>query len=185
MRGVFTGEIHLEKLHYNSDDYLIKQEPFYQPVGNEIDIFNTASNNGLPILIKGPTGCGKTRFVEFMAWRLNKPLIGVSCHDDLTTSDMLGRYLVRGGETVWIDGPLTSAVRAGGICYLDEFVEARKDTTVVIHSLRDGIHPFCITIDKEGEDYLPHMYGAVNYTIIDDVRKLPVKVSDIYRRLTA
>ena len=89
------------------------------------------------MLLKGPTGCGKTRFMEHMAWRLKRPLITVSCHDDLTASDLVGRYLVKGGETVWVDGPLTRAVRAGGICYLDEIVEARKDTMVVIHPLAD------------------------------------------------
>jgi len=119
------------------DDYLIGQEPYYQPIGNEIEIFEAAYRNGLPVLLKGPTGCGKTRFMEYMAWRLKRPLITVSCHDDLTASDLVGRYLVKGGETVWVDGPLALAVRAGGICYLDEIVEARKDTMVVIHPLAD------------------------------------------------
>lgn len=117
--------------------HLIEQEPYYEPVGNEITIFEVAYRNRLPILLKGPTGCGKTRFMEHMAWRLKRPLITVSCHDDLTASDLVGRYLVKGGETVWVDGPLTRAVRAGGICYLDEIVEARKDTMVVIHPLAD------------------------------------------------
>ncbi|PJB03252.1 MAG: AAA family ATPase, partial [Hydrogenophilales bacterium CG_4_9_14_3_um_filter_63_34] len=103
----------------------------------EIAIFLAAYANRLPILLKGPTGCGKTRFMEHMAWHLRRPLITVSCHDDLTTSDLVGRYLVKGGETVWMDGPLTRAVRVGGICYLDEIVEARKDTMVVIHPLAD------------------------------------------------
>lgn len=118
-------------------DHLIEKEPYYEPVGNEIAIFEAAYRNRLPILLKGPTGCGKTRFMEHMAWRLKRPLITVSCHDDLTASDLVGRYLVKGGETVWVDGPLTRAVRAGGICYLDEIVEARKDTMVVIHPLAD------------------------------------------------
>lgn len=118
-------------------DHLIENEPYYEPVGNEIAIFEAAYRNRLPILLKGPTGCGKTRFMEHMAWRLKRPLITVSCHDDLTASDLVGRYLVKGGETVWVDGPLTRAVRAGGICYLDEIVEARKDTMVVIHPLAD------------------------------------------------
>lgn len=122
-------------VHIN--EYMIDQEPFYEATGDEIEIFEAAYKNGLPILLKGPTGCGKTRFMEYMAWRLQRPLITVSCHDDLTASDLVGRYLVRGGETVWIDGPLTQAVRAGGICYLDEIVEARKDTMVVIHPLAD------------------------------------------------
>lgn len=117
--------------------HLIESEPYYEPVANEIAIFEAAYRNRLPILLKGPTGCGKTRFMEHMAWRLKRPLITVSCHDDLTASDLVGRYLVKGGETVWVDGPLTRAVRVGGICYLDEIVEARKDTMVVIHPLAD------------------------------------------------
>ncbi|MES9897855.1 MAG: CbbQ/NirQ/NorQ/GpvN family protein [Sedimenticola sp.] len=119
------------------DEYKVKSEPYYQPTGDEITLFEAAYRNKLPVLLKGPTGCGKTRFMEYMAWRLQRPLITVSCHDDLTASDLVGRYLVKGGETVWIDGPLTQAVKAGGICYLDEVVEARKDTMVVIHPLAD------------------------------------------------
>jgi nitric oxide reductase NorQ protein len=119
------------------EEYFIEHEPYYQPQSDEIEIFEAAYRNHLPILLKGPTGCGKTRFMEHMAWRLKLPLITVSCHDDLTASDLIGRFLVRGGETVWVDGPLTGAVRAGGLCYLDEIVEARKDTTVVIHPLAD------------------------------------------------
>lgn len=115
----------------------IDREPYYEAVGDEIAIFEAADRNRLPVLLKGPTGCGKTRFMEHMAWRLKRPLITVSCHDDLTASDLVGRYLVKGGETVWVDGPLTRAVRCGGICYLDEIVEARKDTMVVIHPLAD------------------------------------------------
>jgi nitric oxide reductase NorQ protein len=121
----------------NPEEYFIRDEPYYEPVGNEIDIFEAAYTNALPILLKGPTGCGKTRFMEHMAWRLERPLITVSCHDDLTASDLVGRFLVKGGETVWVDGPLSRAVRSGAICYLDEVVEARKDTTVVIHPLAD------------------------------------------------
>ncbi len=119
------------------DEYLVKSEPFYQACGDEIEIFESSFRNSLPLLLKGPTGCGKTRFMEYMAWRLKRPLITVSCHDDLTASDLVGRYLVKGGETIWVDGPLTQAVRSGGICYLDEIVEARKDTMVVIHPLAD------------------------------------------------
>ncbi|MCB1859472.1 MAG: CbbQ/NirQ/NorQ/GpvN family protein [Gammaproteobacteria bacterium] len=119
------------------DNYLVKAEPFYQAIGDEITIFEASYQKGLPVLLKGPTGCGKTRFMEYMAWRLRRPLITVSCHDDLTASDLVGRYLVKGGETTWIDGPLAQAVRGGGICYLDEVVEARKDTMVVIHPLAD------------------------------------------------
>ena len=119
------------------ESHFIDREPYYETVGNEIAIFEAAYRNRLPVLLKGPTGCGKTRFMEHMAWRLKRPLITVSCHDDLTASDLVGRYLVKGGETVWVDGPLTRAVRVGGICYLDEIVEARKDTMVVIHPLAD------------------------------------------------
>jgi nitric oxide reductase NorQ protein len=119
------------------ESHFIDREPYYEAVGNEIAIFEAAYRNKLPILLKGPTGCGKTRFMEHMAWRLKRPLITVSCHDDLTASDLVGRYLVKGGETLWVDGPLTRAVRCGGICYLDEIVEARKDTMVVIHPLAD------------------------------------------------
>jgi len=119
------------------EENFIESEPYYQATGDEIAIFEAAYSNRLPILLKGPTGCGKTRFMEYMAWRLKRPLITVSCHDDLTASDLVGRYLVKGGETVWVDGPLAQAVRAGAICYLDEIVEARKDTMVVIHPLAD------------------------------------------------
>jgi nitric oxide reductase NorQ protein len=119
------------------EEHFICKEPYYEAVGDEIAIFEAAYANKLPVLLKGPTGCGKTRFMEHMAWRLKRPLITVSCHDDLTASDLVGRYLVKGGETVWVDGPLTRAVRVGGICYLDEIVEARKDTMVVIHPLAD------------------------------------------------
>ncbi|MGA9491591.1 MAG: CbbQ/NirQ/NorQ/GpvN family protein [Mycobacterium sp.] len=111
--------------------------PFYQAIGNEEAVFKAAYRQGLSLVLKGPTGCGKTRFVEAMAHDLGRPLITVACHDDLTTADLVGRYLLRGGETVWVDGPLTRAVRDGAICYLDEVVEARQDTTVVLHPLAD------------------------------------------------
>ncbi len=124
--------------------------PFYQPTGRECDLFETAYDNDLPLLLKGPTGCGKTRFVEHMAARLNKPLYTVACHDDLSASDLIGRYLLKGGETVWVDGPLTRAVREGGICYLDEVVEARKDVTVVLHPLTDTRRT--LMIDRTGEE---------------------------------
>lgn len=129
--------------------YMIEDEPYYAPQGGEIGIFEAAYKNGIPILLKGPTGCGKSRFMEYMAWRLKRPLITVSCHDDLTSSDLVGRYLIVGGETRWTDGPLTRAVRCGGICYLDEVVEARKDTTVVIHPLADNRR--ALPIEKTGE----------------------------------
>ena len=119
------------------EEHYIRDEPYYEACGSEVEVFEAAYLNHLPVLLKGPTGCGKTRFMEYMAWRLQRPLITVSCHDDLTASDLVGRYLVKGGETVWVDGPLARAVRAGGICYLDEIVEARKDTMVVIHPLAD------------------------------------------------
>ncbi len=119
------------------EEYFVAEEPYYESNGDEIAIFEAAYRNKLPILLKGPTGCGKTRFMEFMAWRLKRPLITVSCHDDLTASDLVGRFLIKGGETVWVDGPLARSVRAGAICYLDEIVEARKDTMVVIHPLAD------------------------------------------------
>src|ERR1700728_2982653 len=111
--------------------------PYYTAIGNEEAVFKAAYRQGLSIVLKGPTGCGKTRFVEAMAHDLGRPLITVACHDDLTTADLVGRYLLRGGETVWADGPLTRAVRDGAICYLDEVVEARQDTTVVLHPLAD------------------------------------------------
>ncbi len=131
------------------EENFITDEPFYQLVGDEIAIFEAAYANDLPVLLKGPTGCGKTRFMEHMAWRLKRPLITVSCHDDLTASDLVGRFLVKGGETTWVDGPLARAVRAGAICYLDEVVEARKDTTVVIHPLADDRR--VLPMEKVGE----------------------------------
>lgn len=111
--------------------------PFYAPTGTEVEVFGASARRGLPIMLKGPTGCGKTRLVEHMAARLGVPLFTVSCHEDMTAGDLLGRYVLTGGDTEWIDGPLTRAVREGGICYLDEVVEARQDTTVAIHSLTD------------------------------------------------
>jgi nitric oxide reductase NorQ protein len=126
-----------------------RQEPYYLPSGDEVPIFEHAHARKLAVMLKGPTGCGKTRFVEHMAWRLRRPLVTVACHDDLTASDLVGRFLVREDETVWQDGPLTRAVREGAICYLDEIVEARQDTTVVIHPLAD--HRRILPIDKTGE----------------------------------
>ena len=134
---------------FRPEEYFIQEEPYYQAVGDEIAVFEAAYRNQLPVLLKGPTGCGKTRFMEHMAWRLKRPLITVSCHDDLTASDLVGRFLVKGGETVWVDGPLARAVRAGAICYLDEIVEARKDTTVVIHPLGDDRR--VLPMEKLGE----------------------------------
>jgi nitric oxide reductase NorQ protein len=122
--------------------------PYYVPVGNEEEVFRAAFRQGMAILLKGPTGCGKTRFVEAMAHDLERPLVTVACHDDLTTADLVGRYLLKGGDTVWVDGPLTRAVREGSICYLDEIVEARQDTTVVLHPLSD--HRRQLPIDRLG-----------------------------------
>jgi nitric oxide reductase NorQ protein len=124
-------------------------EPFYLPSGEEITIFEQCHARQLAVMLKGPTGCGKTRFVEYMAWRLGRPLITVACHDDLTASDLIGRYLIRHDGTVWQDGPLTRAVREGAICYLDEVVEARQDTIVVLHALTD--YRRILPIDKTGE----------------------------------
>ena len=119
------------------DDYRILDEPYYRPIGDEIAVFEAAYENRMPMMLKGPTGCGKTRFLEYMVWRLRKPLITVACHEDMTASDLVGRYLLDADGTIWHDGPLTNAVRYGAICYLDEIVEARQDTTVVIHPLTD------------------------------------------------
>jgi nitric oxide reductase NorQ protein len=152
------------------EEYRVEHEPFYLPVGDEVEVFRAAFTCRLPVLLKGPTGCGKTRFVEYMAYQLGLtlqhavggdvsgghnghphglPLITVSCHEDLTASDLVGRYLLQGDETVWIDGPLTRAARNGALCYLDEIVEARKDTTVLIHALTD--HRRLLPIEKRGE----------------------------------
>jgi len=127
----------------------IGTEPYYQSTGEEVALFTACHARRLPVLLKGPTGCGKTRFVEHMAWRLKRPLVTVACHDDLTSADLVGRYLIVGSDTVWMDGPLTAAVRAGAICYLDELVEARKDTIVVIHPLADARR--VLAVDKRGE----------------------------------
>ncbi len=124
--------------------------PFYLPQGDECDLFALAHANSLPLLLKGPTGCGKTRFVSHMAARLGRKLYTVACHDDLSAADLIGRYLLQGGETVWVDGPLTRAVRDGAICYLDEVVEARKDVTVVLHPLTDDRR--ILPIDRTGEE---------------------------------
>ena len=145
------------------EEFRAEVEPYYVAVGDEIEVFTAAWEAKIPVLLKGPTGCGKTRFVEYMAYRLNRmveedgeikkefnlPLVTVACHEDLTASDLVGRYLLEGQETVWIDGPLTRAVKAGAICYLDEVVEARKDTTVLIHPLTD--HRRILPVEKKSE----------------------------------
>ena len=125
------------------------EAPYYVPTGDEVEIFAMCHQRSLPVMLKGRTGCGKTRFVEHMAWRLHRPLVTIACHDDLSASDLTGRYLIRGGETVWVDGPLTVAARAGAICYLDEIVEARQDTVVVIHPLTDDRR--LLPIERTGE----------------------------------
>ncbi len=149
------------------EEYVVENEPFYVSTSDEIEVFEAAYRQRVPVLLKGPTGTGKTRFVEYMSWKLGQnmskpsktkgekasavhlPLVTVACHEDLTASDLVGRYLLDSNGTRWIDGPLTRAVKAGGICYLDEVVEARKDTTVIIHPLTD--HRRTLTIDKLGE----------------------------------
>lgn len=160
-----------EARQYRIEEYVIRDEPFYLAVADEVEIFEAAYRQRVPVLLKGPTGTGKTRFVEYMAWRLGRPLtivkdgeqarggdgaangafplVTVACHEDLSASDLVGRYLLDADGTRWIDGPLTRAVKTGGICYLDEIVEARKDTTVIIHPLTD--HRRLLTIDKLGE----------------------------------
>lgn len=130
------------------EEYKVENEPYYLPVAHEVEFFETAYETRLPVMLKGPTGCGKTRFVEYMAYRLNRPLITVACHEDLSSTDLVGRFLLEGDETVWHDGPLTSAVKNGAICYLDEVVEARKDTVVIIHPLTD--HRRRLPIEKLG-----------------------------------
>ena len=152
------------------EEYVIEEEPFYVPIRDEVKLFEVAYSQKIPVLLKGPTGCGKTRFLEYMAYRLGRPLtvakprsrqtgapskqqaiplITVACHEDLTASDLVGRYLLEGDSTKWIDGPLSRAVKAGAICYLDEIVEARKDTTVLVHPLTD--HRRILPVEKKGE----------------------------------
>lgn len=131
------------------DSYRLTDEPFYRAGGDEVALFAHAYAHRLPVILKGPTGCGKTRFIEHMAWKLKRPLITVACNEDMTASDLIGRYLLDAHGTAWHDGPLTTAVRSGAICYLDEIVEARQDTTVVIHPLTDARR--MLPLDKRGE----------------------------------
>jgi len=133
----------------NIEQYNISEEPFYEAQEDEIELYEAAYAARLPVMIKGPTGCGKSRFIEYMAWKLGKPLITVACNEDMTASDLVGRYLLDANGTRWLDGPLTIAARIGAICYLDEIVEARQDTTVVIHPLTD--HRRTLPLDKKGE----------------------------------
>ena len=130
-------------------DYRIEREPYYQPLSNEVALYEAAYKARLPVMVKGPTGCGKSRFIEYMAWKLGKPLITVACNEDMTASDLVGRYLLEADGTRWLDGPLATAARIGAICYLDEIVEARQDTTVVIHPLTD--HRRQLPLEKKGE----------------------------------
>jgi nitric oxide reductase NorQ protein len=151
------------------------QRPYYQSVGNEETVFKAAYRQGLSLVLKGPTGCGKTRFVEAMAHDLGRPLITVACHDDLTTADLVGRYLLKGDETVWVDGPLTHAVREGAICYLDEVVEARQDTTVVLHPLADyrrqlPIERLGITLDAAPGFGLVVSYNPGYQSVLKDLK---------------
>lgn len=154
---------------YVIEEYHFTEEPYYKAVGDEIELFEAAYEQKIPLIFKGPTGCGKTRFVEYMSYRMGQklnritksgdgdeavhfdslPLVTIACHEDLSSGDLVGRYLLEGDSTVWIDGPLTRAVKVGGICYLDEIVEARKDTTVLIHPLTD--HRRILPIEKRGE----------------------------------
>ncbi len=149
--------------------------PYYEPQANEVVIFEAAYKKRLPVMLKGPTGCGKTRFLEYMAHRLNKPLVTVSCHEDLTSSDLVGRYLLEGEQTVWQDGPLTRAVKVGAICYLDEIVEARTDSTVVIHPLTD--HRRQLPLEKRGMEIEAHedfmlviSYNPGYQTVLKDLK---------------
>jgi len=149
--------------------------PYYQAIGNEEAVFKAAYRQGLSVVLKGPTGCGKTRFVEAMAHDLGRTLITVACHDDLTTADLVGRYLLRGGETVWVDGPLTRAVREGAICYLDEVVEARQDTTVVLHPLADyrrqlPIERLGVTLDAAPGFGLVVSYNPGYQSVLKDLK---------------
>ncbi len=131
------------------EQYRLTEEPFYEEVSGEVGLVTIAAENRMPVMLKGPTGCGKTRFVQYMAYRLGRPLITVACHEDLTATDLVGRYLLKGEETVWMDGPLTLGVKHGAIVYLDEIVEARKDTTVIIHPLSDDRR--FLPIEKRGQ----------------------------------
>jgi nitric oxide reductase NorQ protein len=149
--------------------------PYYRAIGSEEAVFKAAYRQGLALLLKGPTGCGKTRFVEAMAYDLGRPLITVACHDDLTTADLVGRYLLQGGETVWVDGPLTRAVREGAICYLDEVVEARQDTTVVLHPLADHrrqlpIERLGVTLDAAPGFGLVVSYNPGYQSVLKDMK---------------
>ncbi len=165
----------MEIQELNFEEYQIKEKPYYLPIKDEISIFKAAFSARIPVLLKGPTGTGKTRFVEYMSYLLSQELrdetpnndflslITVACHEDLTTTDLVGKFLLKGDETVWVDGPLTRGVKKGAICYLDEIVEARKDTTVIIHPLSD--HRRLLPIDKKGTivEAHPNFFLVVSY----------------------
>jgi len=171
------------------EEYRIRKEPYYLPIRDEIEVFEAAYYLKIPVLLKGPTGTGKTRFIEHMAYRLGNnansgqeginqsvPLITVACHEDLTATDLVGKFLLKGDETIWQDGPLTRAVKTGAICYLDEIVEARKDTTVIIHPLSD--HRRILPLDKKGEivEAHPNFHLVISYnpgyqSIIKDLKQ--------------
>src|ERR1700757_534040 len=158
-----------------TDGVKVDTRPYYVPVSDEERVFKAAFRQGLSILLKGPTGCGKTRLVEAMAHDLGRPLITVACHDDLTTADLVGRFLLRGGETEWVDGPLTRAVRDGAICYLDEIVEARQDTTVVLHPLADyrrqlPIERLGVTLDAAPGFGLVVSYNPGYQSVLKDLK---------------
>ena len=164
-----TVEQAIEKHH-------IAREPYYLPVGKEVELFEAAYRAKLPVMLKGPTGCGKTRFIEYMAWRLARPLVTVACHEDLSATDLVGRFLLEGDETVWHDGPLTTAVKHGAICYLDEIVEARKDTIVLIHPLTDDRRILPVekrgTILKAAEDFmLVVSYNPGYQSVLKDLKQ--------------
>jgi nitric oxide reductase NorQ protein len=151
------------------------EAPYYEPQANEVEVFEAAYRKRLPVMLKGPTGCGKTRFLEYMAHRLKRPLVTVSCHEDLTSSDLVGRFLLEGEQTVWQDGPLTRAVKAGAICYLDEIVEARTDSTVIIHPLTD--HRRQLPLEKRGMEIEAHddfmlviSYNPGYQTVLKDLK---------------
>ncbi len=143
--------------------FMVKAEPYYRPVADEIERYSAAYDVRMPVMLKGPTGCGKSRFVEYMAWKLQKPLITVACNEDMTAADLVGRFLLDVNGTRWQDGPLTTAARIGAICYLDEVVEARQDTTVVIHPLTD--HRRQLPLEKKGEliDAHPDFQIVISY----------------------
>jgi nitric oxide reductase NorQ protein len=157
------------------DQYLIEDEPYYLAVDSEVEIYTAAYDVRMPVMLKGPTGCGKTRFVEYMAWKLKRPLITVACNEDMTASDLVGRFLLDIDGTRWQDGPLTVAARIGAICYLDEVVEARQDTTVVIHPLTD--HRRELPLEKKGEVVKAHdnFTTVVIHPLTDHRRELPLE----------